>query len=158
MTITILYYKSVESMIITVISISGYNCNIDIYHNIYPIVQKGSNQFVSHFKARWDEHYSYTNHTNSLVVISNFNAIIFEHHQFLFQLNQLFYTMIVIVWSLGCRRTDILDETTPTPWRSGFVPACREILLVSDRFWFRTPFVPILLSQLKRHCSGKISM
>ena len=52
MTITILYYKSVESMIITVISISGYNCNIDIYHNIYPIVQKGSNQFVSHFKAR----------------------------------------------------------------------------------------------------------
>ena len=37
-----------KSMIITVIETSGYNCNIDIYQNIYPVFQKGSNQFVSH--------------------------------------------------------------------------------------------------------------
>ena len=42
-------------------------------------------------------------------MISNFHAIVFEHHQFLFQLNQLFYTIIVIVRGLRRRRTDILD-------------------------------------------------
>ena len=40
-------------------------------------------------------------------MISNFHAIVFEHHQFLFQLNQLFYTIIVIVRGLRRRRTDI---------------------------------------------------
>ena len=39
-------------------------------------------------------------------MISNFHAIVFEHHQFLFQLNQLFYTIIVIVRSLRRRRID----------------------------------------------------
>ena len=42
-------------------------------------------------------------------MISNFHAIVFEHHQFLFPLNQLFYTIIVIVRGLRRRRTDILD-------------------------------------------------
>ena len=42
-------------------------------------------------------------------MISNFHAIVFEHHQFFFQLNQLFYTIIVIVRGLRRRRTDILD-------------------------------------------------
>ena len=42
-------------------------------------------------------------------MISNFHAIVFEHHQLLFQLNQLFYTIIVIVRGLRRRRTDILD-------------------------------------------------
>ena len=42
-------------------------------------------------------------------MISNFHAIVFEYHQFLFQLNQLFYTIIVIVRGLRRRRTDILD-------------------------------------------------
>ena len=42
-------------------------------------------------------------------MISNFHAIVFEHHQVLFQLNQLFCTIIVIVRGLRRRRTDILD-------------------------------------------------
>ena len=47
-------------------------------------------------------------------MISNSHAIVFEHHQFLFQLNQLFYTIIVIVRGLRRRRTDILDEGEST--------------------------------------------
>ena len=52
MTITIKDCKSVESMTITVIYLSGYNWNIAISHNIYLITVKGSYQFVSHFKAQ----------------------------------------------------------------------------------------------------------
>ena len=51
MTVKTHYSKSVKRMIIAVIQLSGYNFNIDIFHNIYPIFQKGSNQFGSHFKA-----------------------------------------------------------------------------------------------------------
>ena len=47
-------------------------------------------------------------------MISKFHAIIFKYHQFLFQLNHLFYTMYVIVRSLGRRRTDIFDVDIST--------------------------------------------
>ena len=55
MAATIQHCKSVKSMVFTVTHLSRYNCNIDIYHSIYPLFQKGPNQFVSHSKARWDK-------------------------------------------------------------------------------------------------------
>ena len=55
MTITIHHCKSVESMIITVIQLSRYNCNIDVYHNIYPLSQKWKGQINLSLISKHDE-------------------------------------------------------------------------------------------------------
>ena len=79
MTITIHNCKSVESMIMTVIQLSRYNCNKN--ERVISICLS----FQS--TTRWTQLTEglHRDHLNSLIVISNFYAIIFEYHQFLFQ-------------------------------------------------------------------------
>lgn len=75
---------------------------IIVHHNIYPIFQKGPNQFVSSI-SKHDE-------MNTINIVINSCDIKFSRDSFrissiFFQWNQLFYTTIVTIRSL--RRSEL---------------------------------------------------